>query len=317
MNKCEVSVLVLQYNPLFEAVKKTIISILRQQNISFEIVVADDGSKEDYFEELQSVFKEYSFRNYTLVKNPKNGGTIKNVISGLEKCKGKYVKCISPGDFLYNEEVLSKACAKMEETNAGLLFGKMAFYRNDDKKIEIFKERRPFKTDVYLQGNLLKIRKHLLIYKDNISGASAFMKTERFCQMMECADNRIIFQEDVTFSMFTFTNEPIVYMDEYVIWYEYGGGVSTSGENKWVERLQKDTLNYYKILKELYAKEAYVKRAYLFQILEMKKGIFWKILKTILFMDRFWYRRNLEMPKKDFVAPEIRFIDEIINESRR
>lgn len=316
MNNCEVSVLVLQYNPSFEAVKKTILSIIRQQNIEFEIVVADDGSKEDHFEKLKELFAQYSFSNYTLVKNQQNGGTVKNVLSGLKKCTGRYTKCISPGDCLYNPNVLETACARMKETGAGLLFGKMAFY-NADKGIKIFKERRPFKPEVYVEGDLLKIRKHLLIYQDNISGASAFMKTDLFTQMMEYASGRIVFQEDVTFSMFTFMNEPLVYLDAYVVWYEYGGGVSTSGEDKWVARLQKDTLSYYKILRELYPKETYVKRAHLFQTLELKKGIFWKTIKTVLFFDRFLFRRNLDMKESDFVLPEIKFLEEIINESGR
>ena len=71
MSNYEISVLVLQYNPSFEAVKRTIHSILKQQNIRFEIVVADDGSTEDYLEKLKELFAKHAFDNYTLVKNKK------------------------------------------------------------------------------------------------------------------------------------------------------------------------------------------------------------------------------------------------------
>jgi len=103
VNNCKMSVLVLQYNASVIEVQKTIQSILRQQNIEFEIVVADDGSKENHFTQLEDYFKARGFSHYTLVNNPHNGGTVKNILSGVKMCNGKYVKCISPGDYLYDE----------------------------------------------------------------------------------------------------------------------------------------------------------------------------------------------------------------------
>ena len=311
------SVLVLQYNASVIEVQKTIQSILRQQNIEFEIVVADDGSKENHFTQLEDYFKARGFNHYSLVNNPHNGGTVKNILSGLKMCNGKYVKCISPGDYLYDEMVLWNVYSKMEKNQAGLLFGRMAFYQENRNQISILKEQRPFRPEIYETGNNLKIRKHLLIYQDNIPGAAAFVKTELFRKMMALADNRIVYQEDLKFSMPTFMDETIIYQNNYVVWYEYGQGVSTNGADKWVARLQKDTLAYYHILQEVYPKGKYVKRALLFQKLEMKQGFSWKLLKTALFLDRFLFRRNIGQIKDGYKEPDIKLLEEIIDESGR
>lgn len=313
MNEYQFSVLVLQYNPKYDLMKRTIMSILQQKDINFEIVIADDGSKEDFFEKLEAFFEENAFSNYVLVKNVQNQGTVKNVLSGLKKCSGKYVKCISPGDYLYNEQVLLKTYKKMEETQAGLLFGEMVFYSRDNDEIKIYNERRPYQVDIYRENDSLKIRKHLLIYQDNISGASAFVRRDLLVNVMKKIENDVIYQEDVAFSMLTFMNEKLVCFDEYVVWYEYGGGISTSAVNKWTKILQNDTLRYYYILERLYHKQKYVSRALLFQRLEMKEGRIWKIVKTLLYPDRYVFRRkNISSGVVVKETPELLYLERIL-----
>ena len=316
MGEYKFSVLLLQYNAVLEEIKQTIYSIISQSiREEIEIVVADDGSKEAYFDEIVALFKQWGFDNYSLVKNEKNQGTIKNIISGLKKCSGKYVKCISPGDYLYCDKTLEQVYDKMEKENAGGLFGKLAFYESKENKIYIHKMQLPFCTDVYERGNQLEIRKHLLIFQDNIPGAAVFAKRELFHDLMRRAEGKIIFQEDVTYSMLTFMNEKLIYMDEFVVWYEYGEGISTNGEGTWAVRLKNDTYQYFVILKELWGCEKYVRRAILFQKLEMKQGLFAKMLKTLLFMDRFLFRCNYVNRPLDFKEmPENEYLENVIGE---
>ena len=292
MNKYEFSVLILQYNPLYEAIERTVRSIIMQKNTKFEIVFADDGSKEDHFEQIRMLFQEYGFEDYVLVKNENNQGTVKNLISGLLHCKGKYVKCISPGDYLYSPDTLSMVYEKMESTSAGLLFGDMVFYSCTEDKVDVWNERRPYYPEIYIKYDEMRVRKHLLVYQDNISGASAFARRDILVKMMELIADSVVFQEDVAFSLLTFMDERIVYLEDYVVWYEYGGGISTNGENKWTKILQKDTLSYYRLLEKLYQKQKYVKRAMRFQSLEMKNGMVWKLIKTLMYPDRYFFRKK-------------------------
>ncbi len=52
-----VSVILLMYNPNFFKVKKTIESILQQENIDFELIIADDASENNLFTEISELLK--------------------------------------------------------------------------------------------------------------------------------------------------------------------------------------------------------------------------------------------------------------------
>lgn len=80
----EISVVVIQYNPIWEKLMYTLQSILQQTEIRYEIVIADDGSRDKYFDKTIDFFKEKKFCDYQIVDNTKNQGTVKNVLSGLK-----------------------------------------------------------------------------------------------------------------------------------------------------------------------------------------------------------------------------------------
>lgn len=63
----------------------------------YEIVVSDDGSEENCFDKIEAYFTAHQFANYTLIPHEKNQGTVKNLIDGLAKAKGKYVRDFGPG----------------------------------------------------------------------------------------------------------------------------------------------------------------------------------------------------------------------------
>ena len=102
-----VTICVLTYNPDWIKFRSTLRSIICQRNVDFDIVVSDDGSEENYFDKAEEFLKENNFSDYRFIANKQNQGTVKNTISALQNVESKYVKLISPGDFLYNENVLS------------------------------------------------------------------------------------------------------------------------------------------------------------------------------------------------------------------
>lgn len=312
--ECDISVLILQYNPDYTALQRTVESILNQKNISFEIVIADDGSVEDYMKQMRQYFQTKQFQKYCLVKNEQNKGTVKNLQTGLAKCKGRYVKCISPGDYLYKENTLDEMRNQMDRQNAKFLFGKLAFYSCDTNGIHLYKNQLPYYPDIYDTQNYDSIRKRFLIYQDNVPGAAACIDKELLVKLMKFIDGKVVYQEDVSFSLVTFLNEKMIYFHEYVVWYEYGNGASTSGNEVWVKRLQKDTLSYYTELLQNYRNELYVKRAHRLQKLEMRSGIIWKMIKTLLYPDRFCYIKLRKRGLKHYSNPEDIYLKKILNE---
>ena len=84
-----VSVVVVTYNPSWDKEKETLDSILKQKGISIEIIIADDGSKENNFSLVKEYFEKNEFNDYKLVFNPVNKGTVYNTYSGLLADEGK------------------------------------------------------------------------------------------------------------------------------------------------------------------------------------------------------------------------------------
>ena len=71
----ELSVIFLTYNSAPEAVKESLKSIITQKDVDLEVIVADDGSKDNLKNVIKTFFDEYAFTDYKIVLNPENGGS--------------------------------------------------------------------------------------------------------------------------------------------------------------------------------------------------------------------------------------------------
>ena len=61
------SVIIVTFNQNLGRILKTLDSILIQKDISFEIIICDDGSENCYEKELRSYFSSRGFGDYNLV----------------------------------------------------------------------------------------------------------------------------------------------------------------------------------------------------------------------------------------------------------
>ena len=57
MEQYECSVVIVQYNPMWEKLKRTLNSVISQKKCDFEVIVADDGSKDTCFDKVISYFQ--------------------------------------------------------------------------------------------------------------------------------------------------------------------------------------------------------------------------------------------------------------------
>lgn len=97
----KVSVIVGAYRPDLHKMLLTLRSILLQKKCSYEIILTDDGSKENYFAEVKDFFARAPFSDYKLLPSEKNQGTVLNVWKALQVAQGEYIRLISPGDFMH------------------------------------------------------------------------------------------------------------------------------------------------------------------------------------------------------------------------
>ena len=66
MIKYSVAVTVGTYNPIWKKLEATLRSILQQKNVNFQIIISDDGSKYNCFNEAKELFKKYGFSDYII-----------------------------------------------------------------------------------------------------------------------------------------------------------------------------------------------------------------------------------------------------------
>ena len=242
----DISVVVLIYNSGYEKIRATLNSIVCQKNVDYEIIFADDGSKEEHMDEIQEFFKDYPYISYQYIRNEKNQGTVLNFYSGVVKAQGKYIKPISPGDFLYDSDTLRTIFDFMEKNHAKVAFGKAVHYYldNSDKLCCISKISpklyQDYKNDEY---NNKKILTNLLLFNDNILGAALVYDTESLKYYLDKMKKVVKYVEDIVTYLMAVDDIQIYQIDNNIVWYEYGGGVSTSANESWLVQLWKDEMS--------------------------------------------------------------------------
>lgn len=236
----EISVIVLSYHPDWKQERQTLLSILYQKDISFEIIVADDGSEENCRDQIVQLFAEHQFTDYTLVMNEQNKGTIANLHSGLKAAKGEYTKCISPGDYLTGETVLKDWAAFIRKEGTEWSFSEAVFYRNTDGKEEqIFKPAYPVYVKPYLQNNRKKARWNYVILVDAAYGCAIIAKTDLMNRYTEeLMQNGCRYAEDYIYRIMMFDGVYGSYYPMGTIFYETGTGISSGKSKKWVKILE-------------------------------------------------------------------------------
>ena len=260
--KFDASVIILTYFPDKEKLLSTLKSVLMQKNISYEILVADDGSDNFYKEEIEKMMNEYHFADFKFVEHKENKGTVINFYDALKESKGEIVKPISPGDYFYSEDTLYKVYEFMKEHNADATFGNIVYYSNDEK-FKVFDIKTPICDDIYLNYknyNSQKTAKSLIKYSDFICGASLFYKTTVLTEFLSHVIGTLIYAEDAITQYLALAGKKILKFDDFVVFYEYASGIS-AGNNFGTNRIMDDFIRFYEFLSQKYPKNDYLKVA--------------------------------------------------------
>lgn len=235
--KYDVTILVASYNPEWYALKRTLCSVLNQKKVSYQIVIADDGSKTNFHNEVIDLFDKYKFNDYEFLASETNNGTCINIYNGLLKSDGEYVKTIGPGDCLYEKTTLLDWVNFAKQKDADICFGDAIFFsKNENKTEEIISKRRyPQNVTPYLKENY-SIKEGIYNYVllgDVVWGSNLLTKTEIMLIYLQRIIGKIIYAEDMIYRMMIADGKKISYYRKNVIWYEYGSGISTSNDCKW------------------------------------------------------------------------------------
>ena len=248
MNKYDVSALIVTYQPDYIKTVMTINSFLLQKNVRLQIVIADDGSDVDHFSKLEAFFLRHHFLDFVFVKNANNVGTVKNIASGLEKCSGEYIKTLSPGDYIYNENTLHNWVDYMRRTESAMSGSEYTCYTMEEGQEQpCVKKAHPQLNN--LQGS--KLIENYLINNDIFLGSAILCKTTVFRTYLRMILGKVKYAEDNCFRIMAFCEEKINFFNEETVLYETGTGISTSGEDKWSKLLEEDWCTTDNILRNL------------------------------------------------------------------
>jgi len=228
----DVSVIICTYNSSKEKLIRTLTVASQQKDIDFEIIVTDDGSKINPIETVDE-FRKISNVPVKFVPHDVNQGTVKNCLDAVNKAKGKYIFLTSPGDYLYDDATLHDFFAFAEKEQAKIVFGNAYNYSVNDSIVDVNENLWPKKTGVFRKDNL--VGQQLSFYFcDYILGASYFREREAFIPYLEKASMYCKYMEDTSTSMLCLMDGiPLIHYDRYIVWYEFGTGISTSKNSKW------------------------------------------------------------------------------------
>lgn len=305
MNSYDFSVIVLCYNPKLDSLIQTITSVIKQENVTFEIIICDDGSKIEYEDKIKdwiSLNKINIPIKYIFKKN--NQGTIINYLNGINVAKGKYIKPISPGDYLFNNNTLELYKKTFENTECEIVFSDAVYYF-ENKIIE--KRQYPKSRQIFKSDKLLEL---YCIYGYFFLGATLCSKKIILMKYLNLVKEKIFFLEDYSMVVMALLDGvKIVGIEKPCIWYEYGNGISTNQNGN--IRIVKDSNTMLQILKELYPNNSIVdkmilinnirikssKKKYIEYLLYFPKLYLLKILSKT-FYKQLTYKTNLNEMKK-------------------
>ena len=244
-NDIQVSVIILTYKPNLQKLIRTVKSVISQKNVVQEIIVSDDGSENDYFPDLKKLFHDYGIENYYLNKNKSNIGTVKNIISGMSKARGKYVHLISPGDMFYDDYVIKDFFDFSEINTSKITFGQHLCYFEDSNNVIIKGDDKPSNLDVY--NKKYTDYKTSFLLGDFLVGPTYFRDKNTLSELLSDISDCSKYVEDTTTTIFALAkNIKIHYYPRKVIWYEKGFGISQGIGNGWGKKVEDDVINIFK-----------------------------------------------------------------------
>ncbi len=256
------SVVVISYNSNIDKMLFTLKSIVEQKFDGYEIVIADDASKENNFSLIENYFKENDFNDYVMVANDTNKGTVKNILTGLNVAKGKYIKVIGTGDALYGENTLQQVYDFMESGQRKGCFGLLrGFKQNVNGQIQTVPYYHPFDIQAYRgKININRIQKNLTLYSDNVCGAAICCEKIFLMEYLKKIEDYVVYEEDIFQVLCAVENQPLELFDEYMIWYEIGEGISTKKRSGFAKLLEVDVEKFYGMLYNFHSDNKFVRK---------------------------------------------------------
>ena len=260
MHIFSVSVLIAIYNPQWDKLKATLNSVVRQKDISFQIVICDDYSIEDYSEKLSSFMTEKGFTKYKYVRAVENGGTVKNLINGLPYCEGDYIKVLGQGDLLFDSEVLKNMYRYAVNNGLQLTGGLFQCFREENGAPTLYTMNRM--PQILNCSNSRDRFYWYVVCMDIVNAVTLLYRKDCLFEYLSMMDGRIKYCEDHASRLMLADD---VKMDVYkapVAYYEISSGISTARKSEFKTQLSQDNVEFYNMLIDRCADDKHLVRVF-------------------------------------------------------
>ncbi len=246
MGTSEISVIVTIYNQSEESILKTIRSIAKQRGCSYQLILADDHSTEDPSSFLCKCCADLGIVDYQIVRQEENRQTVRNIYGALQFAVGRYVKVIGAGDELYCESTLLDIVSFCRTYGVAAGFGRIVL----DGKMGTYCAPKNY-ADYPPMGNAIPkdLFAHQVVMADWIPGCAQFFETSVLRKLLgTLIQFDIRYCEDFAQTVWLMSN-PVFCLDAPVLVYEWGSGISTTGNDESVAKLYRDHNRFYGELK--------------------------------------------------------------------
>ena len=244
------SVCILTYRSDFLKLERTLASVVEQKGCSFEIVIADDGSEDFPRKAIEDDLASKGFTAYKILQAPKNQGVVHNVYRAFSHARGKYIKNISPGDYLYSDHVLADMFRFMEESGYPAAFGRACYYREEGGHYHILDEMHPRNLKPYERNDFAAARRAHLLCQDYPIGAAFMTRRKLLMQYTKPLLGKAVHLEDRAYTLMIADGIDIGFWNHNLIWYEYGSGISTSTDERRQAQVIKDNQACFALIAE-------------------------------------------------------------------
>lgn len=131
----KVSVCIASYNHA-EYLEEMLDSVLAQTFQDFEIVIADDGSKDNSLEILENYSKKFSRIKVLTHPSNENKGISPTINLAIENAAGEYIAFIGSDDVWYDYKLEKQAEIFERDSSVGLVYGLTDLIDENGEKIE-------------------------------------------------------------------------------------------------------------------------------------------------------------------------------------
>lgn len=113
-------------------IKRTMESILSQNEKCFEYIICDGGSTDDTLCIIEETKKKYKDINIRVISK-KDGGIYYGMNNGIEYANGDYILFINAGDQLHDTNVISSLVSEINDKSQ-IIYGNCVFVEKDIEK---------------------------------------------------------------------------------------------------------------------------------------------------------------------------------------